>query len=167
MENKQFNNIEGQTPNTQSNTVRDQYNEALEKIIAEQVACINAAVKVRADHVIKVIFENIQAYVSRAFEAPTVNTVVMSINLTPAFCLSHMTVIAKPPKNCGQNESHMSIQFGQYKGEHEKFASGEIFKRKLSDVLAKRLTEELGFTKSEIPYEYELELDLPSLFDRV
>ncbi len=163
MENKQFNNIEG----TNNNTTRDQYNEVLEKLIAEQAACINAAVKERADSVIKIIFANIQSFVSRAFELPTVNTVLMSINLTPAFDLSYMTVIARPPKDSGQNESHMTIQFGQYKGEHGKFASGEIFKRKLSDVLAKRLTEELGFTKTEIPYEYQLELDLPSLFDRV
>ena len=167
MENKQFNNIEGQTPDTQNNTIRDQYNEVLEKIIADRAAIINAAVKERADYVIKIIFENIQAYTSRAFELPTINVLVMSINLNPVFTLNHMSVVIKPPKNSGQNESHMTIQFDQYTGEHDKFTNGEIFKRKLSEVLSKRLVEELGFTKSDIPYDYRLELDLPSLFDRV
>ena len=167
MENKQFNNIEGQTTpaaNTATGSeALKQHNNFLDLRVKEHAAKINAIVETQAQSIIDRIFKKITELVDEAFLIDNVENVELEV------LVRYNEEVNKMLVKKGGRTSYKTVSFPAYSGDNKEYTTGAFYRIKLANVLAERLHTELDFEKTggfdnpEDPGIFTLNLDLQSL----
>lgn len=166
MEHAMSNNVPA-TNTTTSTDSQLNYSQILQESITGHASKINKAVDIRAQYIVENLFEYIVATVDKAFVLPEVADVTLTFNLDPACKMSTVEVEVIVPSTPNQT-AWSTIVFEEYDGEYKEYANGEFFYRKLSIVLAERLSKELCFCKKkDNNFKYELRLELSTLINQV
>ena len=143
------------------------YSKIINDTLKEQADVVDTLVKMRVAYVTETIFNAIQEYIKGAFKRSALGITTLSIAINPSSDLGNMSVKTEYPKHTNRNNEHTTVTFEKYKGEHEQMVSGELFRTKFCELLAKHLREDFGFTKTANSCEYKLELNFSILLNLV